>query len=221
MVAHAASEARRHGMGLDLPQGSGWRIGGPSVPPADVNAALSIWVDSVPGNFNWSRILDDRHVDAILAIADDGRRIHVPIDTAGNYARWHTPPARRWWIYFAGTRFSGDAVKRPTPGGEGKAIDPFSAGATDRYLAMFAQRTAGWSRGAIRSYFHDSFEYTGDGSRELLAGTISPTSSPHCSAEAMRITSRACSRIIDRRSARCCASTSSTGSPAGRTSAAR
>jgi hypothetical protein len=169
LVAHAASEARRHGMGLDLPQGSGWRIGGPSVQPADVNAALSVWVDSVPGDFNWSTSLDDRRVDAIVAISDDGRRIRVPIKIEGEYARWHSPPARRWWIYVAGTRASGDAVKRPTPGGEGKAIDPFSAGATDRYLAMFGEKTANWPRGAIRSYFHDSFEYTGDGSRELFA----------------------------------------------------
>ena len=174
MVAHAASEARRHDMGLDLPQGSGWRIGGPSVLPADANAALSIFVDSVPGDFAWHRKLDDRHrddrhLDAIVAVAEDGRRVRVPIDTAGGEVRWHSPPGRRWWIYVAGTVFSGDNVKRPTPGGEGKAIDPFSAGATDRYLAMFEQKTAGWPRGAIRSYFHDSFEYTGDGSRELFA----------------------------------------------------
>src|SRR4051812_29284678 len=31
MIAHTAAEARRRGMGLDLPQGSGWRMGGPSV----------------------------------------------------------------------------------------------------------------------------------------------------------------------------------------------
>jgi len=169
MVAHAASEARRHGMGLDLPQGSGWRIGGPSVAPADMNAALSAWVDSVPGNFTWRQILDDRHLDAIVAISDEGQRIRVPIEVVGNYAVWRSPPGKRWWLYVAGTRNSGDAVKRPTPGGEGKAIDPFSAGATDRYLAMFEQKTVGWPRGAIRSYFHDSFEYTGDGSRELFA----------------------------------------------------
>ena len=174
MLAHAASEARRHDMGLDLPQGSGWRIGGPSVLPADANASLSIFVDSVPGDSAWHRKLDDRHrddrhLDAIVAVAEDGRRVRVPIDTAGGEVRWHSPPGRRWWIYVAGTVFSGDNVKRPTPGGEGKAIDPFSAGATDRYLAMFEQKTAGWPRGAIRSYFHDSFEYTGDGSRELFA----------------------------------------------------
>ena len=30
MIAHTASETKRFGMGLDLPQGSGWRTGGPS-----------------------------------------------------------------------------------------------------------------------------------------------------------------------------------------------
>ena len=34
VVKHAATEASRRGMGLDLPQGSGWRIGGPSVTPS-------------------------------------------------------------------------------------------------------------------------------------------------------------------------------------------
>jgi hypothetical protein len=120
VVRYAATEASRRGMGLDLPQGSGWRIGGPSVQPADANQSLVVAFDSTRGAYTLS------------------------------------------------TRFSGDNVKRPAPGGEGRAIDPFSAEATDRYLRMFAERTASWPRGMIRSYFHDSFEYTGDGSAELL-----------------------------------------------------
>ncbi|MFL5619118.1 MAG: glycosyl hydrolase [Gemmatimonadaceae bacterium] len=120
VVRYAATELGRRGMGLDLPQGSGWRIGGPSVQPADANQSLVVTFDSARGR------------------------------------------------YVAGTRFSGDNVKRPAPGGEGPAIDPFSAAATDRYLRMFADRTAAWPRGTIRSYFHDSFEYTGDGSAELF-----------------------------------------------------
>jgi hypothetical protein len=120
VVRYAATEAARRGMGLDLPQGSGWRIGGPSVQPADANQSLVVAFDSARG------------------------------------------------AYTVSTRFSGDNVKRPAPGGEGRAIDPFSAAATDRYLDMFAERTAAWPRGTIRSYFHDSFEYTGDGSAELL-----------------------------------------------------
>jgi hypothetical protein len=120
MIAHTASEAHRRGMGLDLPQGSGWRMGGPSVVPADENASLTIRADGVSGR------------------------------------------------YSAETRFSGDNVKRPAPGGEGPSIDPFSATATAHYLAMFSEKMSSVPRGAIRSYFHDSFEYTGDASPGLL-----------------------------------------------------
>ena len=41
-VTYAAQEAKRLGMGVDLPPGSGWRMGGPRVPLAENNAALEI-----------------------------------------------------------------------------------------------------------------------------------------------------------------------------------
>jgi hypothetical protein len=118
MIAYTAAEAHRRGMGLDLPQGSGWRMGGPTVRPADANASFRF----------------DSASDAFSTV----------------------------------TRFSGDNVKRPAPGGEGPSIDPFSATATANYLAMFAEKTSSLPRGAIRSYFHDSFEYTGDASAGLF-----------------------------------------------------
>ena len=166
VVKHAAMEAQRRGMGLDLPQGSGWRIGGPSVTSADANQMLAVTVDSVRGGETWQRDLAGRRIDAIVAVSDSGRRVRIPVPAA-TAPRWQAP-AGRWTIYAAGTRFSGDNVKRPAPGGEGPSIDPFSAAATERYLAMFADRTRTWPRGTIRSYFHDSFEYTGDGSAELF-----------------------------------------------------
>jgi hypothetical protein len=166
IVKYAAAEARRRGMGLDLPQGSGWRIGGPSVMPSDANQKLDVTVDSVRGGATWERDLAGRRIDAIVAVSDDGRRVRIPVP-ASNGARWQAPEG--WWmVYTAGTRFSGDNVKRPAPGGDGAALDPFSAAATGRYLDMFASRTRAWPRGMIRSYFHDSFEYTGDGSAELF-----------------------------------------------------
>jgi hypothetical protein len=122
LLAHTAATARGLGMGVDLPQGSGWRMGGPFVPAGDVNASLSV-------------------------------------------AR---QPARAG-AYVASIRPSGDRVKRPAPGGEGAAIDVYSRAATGRYLGVIADRLAPLPRGAVRSFFHDSFEYTGDGSSELDA----------------------------------------------------
>jgi hypothetical protein len=119
LLRHTVDEARRLGMAVDLPQGSGWRMGGPFVPANEVNASLRLMFDSTRGR------------------------------------------------YVADVRPSGDKVKRPAPGNEGPAIDVFSRVATEHYLREIAERLT-IPRGAIRSYFHDSFEYTGDGSRELF-----------------------------------------------------
>ena len=121
LVQHTVDEARRLGMRVDLPQGSGWRMGGPFVQASDVNASLRLIADSSSGRTTWR----------------------------------------------AEIRPSGDKVKRPAPGNEGFAIDVFSRRATDDYLRTFGNRLT-LPRGALRSYFHDSFEYTGDGSPELF-----------------------------------------------------
>ncbi|MEO8624806.1 MAG: glycosyl hydrolase, partial [bacterium] len=139
MIAHTATEAHRHGMGLDLPQGSGWRTGGPSVVPADANASLTIRVDSANGGDTWTADLTGRRINAIVAVSGDGQSVAIPTSTA--VARWRAPTGK-WLIYTAETRFSGDNVKRPAPGGEGPSIDPFSATATAHYLTMFGGRTA-------------------------------------------------------------------------------
>ena len=168
MIAHTSSARLvALGMGLDLPQGSGWRTGGPSVGPADVNASLALSVDSVQGDGTWRRDLTGRRVNAIVAVSDDGTRVRIPAGSPPSVVSWRAP-AGRWTVFVAETRFSGDNVKRPAPGGEGPSIDPFSASATENYLTMFGERTASLPRSAIRSYFHDSFEYTGDASAGLF-----------------------------------------------------
>jgi hypothetical protein len=117
---HAATEARRLGLGLDMPPGSGWRLGGPSVRLEDAVASLRIEVDSARGT------------------------------------------------YVATVRPAGDKVKRAAPGGEGHALDPFSRVAVQRYLDVYGDRVSTMPRGTVRAFFHDSFEYTGNGSAELF-----------------------------------------------------
>jgi hypothetical protein len=56
---------------------------------------------------------------------------------------------------------TGMKVKRAAPGGEGLVLDPYSTEALDRYLAPFGKALAALPRGAVRSQFHDSFEYYG------------------------------------------------------------
>jgi hypothetical protein len=52
-VIHAAQEAKRLGLGVDLPPGSGWRMGGPRVSLAENNAALEL-VTPTNGDGHWS-----------------------------------------------------------------------------------------------------------------------------------------------------------------------
>src|SRR5436189_1207323 len=120
LLLHAATEARRLGMGLDMPPGSGWRLGGPGVHLEDAVASLRIAVDTARGT------------------------------------------------YVATVRPAGDKVKRAAPGGEGNAIDPFSRVAVQRYLDAYGERINTLPRGTVRAFFHDSFEYTGNGSAELF-----------------------------------------------------
>jgi hypothetical protein len=54
---------------------------------------------------------------------------------------------------------TGMKVKRAAPGGEGLVLDPYSTRALDAYLERFTQALAPLPRGAVRSQFHDSFEY--------------------------------------------------------------
>src|ERR1044071_2317844 len=51
LLLHAATEARRLGLGLDMPPGSGWRLGGPGVRLDDAVASLHIEVDTALGTY--------------------------------------------------------------------------------------------------------------------------------------------------------------------------
>ena len=49
MLKHACAEAKRLGMSVDLPPGSGWCIGGPVVPRELADATLELTTKSVTG----------------------------------------------------------------------------------------------------------------------------------------------------------------------------
>lgn len=63
---------------------------------------------------------------------------------------------------------SGEKVKRPAPGGEGYTIDTYSRAAFGAFFDAFDKRIADIPNGAVRAWFHDSFEYTGNWSGAML-----------------------------------------------------
>lgn len=168
LLSHTIREAHRLGMGVDIPPGSGWRLGGPFVDSADANASLQVTTDSVRGGATWEADLTPRHVNAVTAFSDGGEVVDIARGQPASPVRWQAPNGRPWTVYVAGTRWSGDKVKRPAPGGEGLAIDVFSRAAVERFLRSFGERIATLPTGAIGAYFHDSFEYSGDATPVLF-----------------------------------------------------
>ncbi|HET6568842.1 MAG TPA: glycosyl hydrolase, partial [Rhodothermales bacterium] len=168
MLRYAMDEAGRLGMRLDMPPGSGWRSGGPFVLPEQANASLHLTADSAPAGTVWTRDLHSRRVQAVAAFGTDGQFVDLMdrVDSSGTLS-W-TAPAGDWTVYVAETRPSGEKVKRPSPGGGGLTIDPFSRASVDSYLAAYGQRTSAIPSGRIRAFFHDSFEYTGNWTPDLF-----------------------------------------------------
>ncbi len=62
----------------------------------------------------------------------------------------------------------GMMVKRAAPGGEGHMINPFSPRAMDLYLERFSKAFDESGTARPRAQYHDSFEYNGNWSAELL-----------------------------------------------------
>lgn len=168
LLLHAADEARRLDMGIDMPPGSGWRTGGPDVPLADANAALRISVDTVAGGSEWTTDRTDRRIDGILAVSDRGGSVDLTQQTGSASTTWRAPDGT-WYVYTAETVYSGDDVKRPAPGGAGYSIDVFSHRAVTNFLDWYGERVdERIPSGTLRSLFHDSFEYGGNGSSDLF-----------------------------------------------------
>ena len=69
-----------------------------------------------------------------------------------------TAPAGKWNLYALFEGWHGKMVERAAPGGEGPAIDHFSALAIKHYLAAFDKAFEGKDVSGIRSFFNDSYE---------------------------------------------------------------
>ena len=67
-------------------------------------------------------------------------------------------PAGFWKLYAVFEGWHGKMVERAGPGGEGNAIDHFSASALKHYLDHFDSAFAGTNIESLRSFFNDSYE---------------------------------------------------------------
>jgi hypothetical protein len=170
VVGHAIREANRLGMGVDLPPGSGWRIGGPSVAPEDGNADFRLQSESVAGGSSYEKLLSTPRPHAIVAYSTTGEIVELieRIGPDGNLT-WRAPAGDGdWTVYTLTMRLTGERVKRPGPGGEGRNINPYTRRPVTRFLDYFGERIDQLPPGGLRATFHDSFEYEGNWSDDFL-----------------------------------------------------
>ncbi len=160
-LRHAVREAKRLGMGVDLPTGSGWRTGGPSVTEADANAELVLQQELLASGGEFRRTFDGPLPQALVAYGDDGQVVDLSDHVAGNRVEWDVPTGH-WTLYTATERWSKDNVKRPAPGGEGRNINPLSRRSLENFLAYFGKALDDVPAEGIRAQFHDSYEYEGN-----------------------------------------------------------
>ena len=95
----------------------------------------------------------------LMAYPDSGMAVDLTsnVDSAG-ILRWTAPGGTNWTLYALFQGWHGKMVERAAPGGEGDAIDHFSATALHHYLAHFDTAFAGKDIGYLRSFFNDSYE---------------------------------------------------------------
>jgi glycosyl hydrolase family 106( putative alpha-L-rhamnosidase) len=78
------------------------------------------------------------------------------VDSNGKLS-WTALPGK-WTIYALFEGLHGKMVERAAPGGEGYAIDHFSATAAKNYFARFDRAFQGYNLSYLRGFFNDSYE---------------------------------------------------------------
>lgn len=97
-------------------------------------------------------------LQTLMAYSDDGKTFDLTqsVDASGKL-NW-IAPSGKWTVYALFTGLHGKMVERAAPGGEGYAIDHFSAGAARDYFKKFDDAFKGQNISGLRAFFNDSYE---------------------------------------------------------------
>lgn len=174
MLQHAVRVADRLGMGVDMPDGTGWCFGGPNVSAEDANASVTCRKIHIGAGGKINGTFDPKTTQVLVAYpASGGGAVeitgHIGADGTVN---WFAPTEGSPWTGYAiSQKPSGIVVKRPAPGGEGLMLNLFYPGAMTRYLKRFGNAfdKAGKTAPKPAGMFHDSYEYGSDWAPDFLA----------------------------------------------------
>lgn len=94
----------------------------------------------------------------LMAYSEDSQPLDLTAKVnASGILDW-TAPAGAWTLYALFEGLHGKMVERAAPGGEGYAIDHFSATATTNYFKPFDKAFKGYDLSYLRGFFNDSYE---------------------------------------------------------------
>jgi hypothetical protein len=95
---------------------------------------------------------------ALMAYSDSKAVVDLTGKVDANGKLNWTAPSGNWTIYALFEGLHGKMVERAAPGGEGYAIDHFSATASSDYFKKFDESFKGYDISYLRSFFNDSYE---------------------------------------------------------------
>lgn len=167
-LSHTTNEALRLGMGVDMPTGTGWPFGGPSVLKEDADSTVTIAKVDVANAGDKLGIPEDGVLLSLMAYGSDGAVRDLTSQVKDGTLGGPLPEGAQVY-YLVYYRFSGRFVKRPAPGGAGLSVNPYSGLALEKYLGHFGQAWTGFTGAPLRAFSHDSFEYAGDWTPGLWA----------------------------------------------------
>ncbi len=165
MLAYTTREAARLDLGVDMPTGTGWPFGGPSVPLEESDIKVTLVTVELKAAGDSLGIPEDGVLLSLIAYGEEGA-IHDLTASVEDGVLTQLPPGAATY-YVAYYRFSGRKVKRPAPGGAGRTVNTYSTPALGAYLAHFSEAMADYDGLPLRAHFHDSFEYSGDWAPDL------------------------------------------------------
>lgn len=97
-------------------------------------------------------------LQTLMAYSDKGEKLNLTAKVnAQGKLNWKAP-AGKWTLYALFEGLHGKMVERAAPGGEGYAIDHFSAQALAHYFNRFDEAFKGHDLSYLRAFFNDSYE---------------------------------------------------------------
>lgn len=166
LLKHTGNEAKRLGMGVDMTSGTGWPFGGPNVLLKDAAKVFYVKPVIIGDNENikdYQKSKENTKLISLAAYDEKGNYVDITsqVDSAG-FIHWReNQKVVKAYAAFQG--FTQQQVKRSAPGGEGLVIDYFSDSSIVNYMRLFedAFARAGIKKGAVRSFYNDSYEVYG------------------------------------------------------------